>query len=271
MNKIKYYTAAALLHFSAIFIYSPQALATAPEVLVNKLSDNAYMLRFSDSWTNVGLFKTSQGVVLIDPAAGKENLQKLGQFITDTFQQSACYILNTHDHPDHTSGNDYFQSKGCVFIDNVDILEDLQGLSFNAHTLKDSVFYHKASNSIFVGDIYETRGRGLPTFWSGGLAGLNSAVEWILALADNKTVVIPGHGTAASQQELKSFRKNSVDWVAKVKELNGNGISAREMSNDEQIRKIIERFNVNGEQPFITESLLIRYIEKTLATLEEET
>tara|TARA_R110002126_G_scaffold282396_3_gene430778 strand:+ start:1398 stop:2195 length:798 start_codon:yes stop_codon:yes gene_type:complete len=257
-----------LFIFTATCLFSPQTVAKSQDLLVNKLSDDAYVLRFSNSWTNIGLLQIGNSVVLIDPAAGNGNLEALTQFMKDTFQYSSCYVLNTHEHPDHTSGNDYFLSKGCPLIDNVDNLEGLQALNFDAHTLSDRVFYHQASNSMFIGDIYETRGRALPTFWSGGMAALSQAVDGILALGDDSTVIIPGHGAPTNNEQLAAYRTHSADWLATVKTLSGNGLSARKMSQNEEVQRMVERFNINGMTPYINEPSLIRFIEKTEAMLE---
>ncbi|MAD77675.1 MAG: MBL fold metallo-hydrolase [Rheinheimera sp.] len=269
MNKLTCNAVAALLLFAATYLYSPQTLAASENKLINKLSDQAYVLRFSNSWTNIGLINTDQGVVLIDPAAGSANLEQLRQFVADTFPHATCFVLNTHGHPDHTSGNDYFQSKGCALIDNVDNFDELQALRFSSHTSNDQVFYHKQSNSIFVGDIYETRGKAIPSFWSGGLAGFNLAVAGIEALGDSSAVVIPGHGEPASKEELALFRKNTAAWVARVKALNDDNMAASDISKDEQIRSIYENFNVNNVQPYVAEQALIRFIERTLHTLAQ--
>lgn len=267
MTKMRFHAAIVLL-LCAFYLYSPQTVAESKQILASKLSDNAYILRFSDSWTNIGLLKTGKGIVLIDTAAGKQNLGELSSFIDHTFQYSSCFVLNTHGHPDHTSGNEYFMSKGCSLLDNADELGEIQELTFDSHTASDSVFYHKESNSIFVGDIYETRGRALPAFWSGGMAGLDKAIEGILALGDRKTIVVPGHGAQASKDELESFRKNAADLVSRVSELNDNGLSASEMSDDQHIGAIMERFNINGLKPFITKQSLTGYLEKTITTLQ---
>lgn len=269
MNTLTCNAVAALLLFAATYFYSPQTLAASDHMLIDKLSDQAYILRFSNSWTNIGLINTDQGVVLIDPAAGTANLEQLSQFVAETFPHATCFVLNTHGHPDHTSGNDYFQSKGCALIDNVDNFEELQALRFSSHTGNDQVFYHKQSNSIFVGDIYETRGKAIPSFWSGGLAGLNRAVAGIESLGDNSAVVIPGHGAPATKEKLALFRTNTAAWVARVQALNDDNMAASDISKDEQIRSIYEKFNVNDEQPYIAEQALIRFIERTLDTFEQ--
>lgn len=267
MLRITFNAVASLLLFTATYIYSPHTLATSPQILVDKLSDKAYILRFENSWTNIGLLNTNQGVVLIDPAAGNGNLAQLSQFIEQTFPGSSCFVLNTHGHPDHTSGNEYFSSKGCAVIDNIDTFDDLQALRVSSHTSNDQVFYHKQSNSIFVGDIYETRGKAIPSFWAGGLAGLNNAVDDIVALGDSTAVVIPGHGAPTTKETLQAFRKNAAAWVARVQQLKNADMAAGDISKDAQIRRIFEGFNVNDVQPFIAEASLIKFIERTQGTL----
>jgi cyclase len=82
-----------------------------------------------------------------------------------------------------------------------------------AHTDGDSIIHFRKSNVIHMGDIYFNGFYPFIDFSSGGTpAGVVAAADRVLAIADDKTKIIPGHGPISNKAELKVFR----DMVAAV-------------------------------------------------------
>nr|WP_315481859.1 MBL fold metallo-hydrolase [uncultured Undibacterium sp.] len=255
-----------VLFFLGIF-YSSMSLAKFEKILVTQLSSDAYVLKSVDYGTNIGLFKTTKGVVLLDPMPGKENLDALSDVVRNLVGKPVSFILNTHEHDDHTGGNAYFVQSGAVLIKDLASFTEINAASAKSHTPEDKVFFHKESNSIFVGDIYDSSWH--PTFYAGGVSGFNNAIESILKLGDDQSIVVPGHGKPTSKAKLRVFWRSTLEWVSKVKKLKDDGKTAQEMKDDAELKAILEKFNVENRAPFIPEKALVRFIERTFALIEK--
>lgn len=140
-------------------------------------------------------------------------------------------------------------------------------LRANDYNTNMGVIRSESSNIIFVGDIYDTSWH--PTFYAGGLAGFVSAIEAILAVSDEKTLIIPGHGEHTGKLELQRYKENTLLWVERVKELNKAGKSVAQMIQDDQLNKILCTFNQNSSAE-LPERAVERFIERTLQVLERE-
>ena len=83
----------------------------------------------------------------------------------------------------------------------------------NAHTDGDSIIHFKNSNVIHMGDTYFNGFYPFIDLSSGGTAaGVVAAADRVLAIADDKTRIIPGHGPVSNKVELKAYR----DMVATI-------------------------------------------------------
>lgn len=244
------------------------SLANSKGILTTKISDDAYILKSADCGTNIGLLKTVNGIVLIDPMPGNENLDALNNTIKNLFGVPVKFILNTHDHIDHSGGNTYFAKKGGTFLAGAEGLIEVQEIVAKSHTLNDKVYYHAKSNIIFAGDIFDSSWH--PTFYAGGLAGFNNAIEEIIKLGNNESIIVPGHGKPTSKVDLHVFQKNTFDWVSRVKKLKDDGVAATEIKNDAQVRKILDNFNLERKTDFLPEKAIIRFIERTIAVIDRD-
>lgn len=255
-----------LLCFIAAF-YCFVSLAASQPIRSTELGNDVFILTPAYG-TNIGLVKTTAGVVLIDPMPGDEQLAAFEQKVAELVGAPVAFILNTHDHSDHSGGNVYFIKKGAVLVSDTRPFAEFQLLSAASHTAMDKVYYHKKSNSIFVGDIYDSSWH--PTFYAGGLAGFNKAIDAILTLGDDNSLIIPGHGQPKGKAALREFQQNTVDWVARVNTLKNAGKTAVEIKNNAQIKAILEKFNPGKQQNFIPEKAFLRFIERTLVVIEKE-
>jgi len=76
----------------------------------------------------------------------------------------------------------------------------------NAHTDGDSIVHFRDANVIHTGDIYFAGMYPFIDTHSGGSTeGTLNALDQILALADNKTVIIPGHGPVSDKDSLIAY------------------------------------------------------------------
>lgn len=76
-----------------------------------------------------------------------------------------------------------------------------------AHTDGDAVIWLPRANVLHIGDILEV---GAPPFidlWAGGsTAGMLAAIDRVLAVADERTAIVPGHGAVSSRADLVRYR-----------------------------------------------------------------
>lgn len=286
--------------------------------------------------TNIAVIDTGQGLLLIDPMPGPDNLPAFWQLLQQRFAPAALLVVNTHDHADHSGGNSFLLSQGARLLGAVEAsvaghaekpatgalqqntaenppesvaetaeqkdaaqqtgaaqqkgaalksVADLPGIQtfmLPSHSKTDRIFYHSASNSLFVGDIVDTSWH--PTFYAGGIAGFTEALAQILALADEQTLIIPGHGAPISRQALLEYRDNTLAWLARVRALRQQGYSLAQMQADPALVALLQRFSPaaeksgQGQHPqhlqqnatmFIPDKAFSRFIERTLQVLEQ--
>ena len=55
------------------------------------------------------------------------------------------------------------------------------------------------------------------------------AIDLLEKMSDDKTVLVPGHGTLIHKQDMLPYRKMLVEVLAKVKTLRGQGKSLKEL------------------------------------------
>lgn len=255
-----------ILFFIAV-IYSAIGWANSESISVTKLSEDAFILKSIDYGTNIGLLRTKEGIVLVDPMPGEENLDALNKLINNLVGESVKFILNTHEHSDHSGGNDYFIRNGGLLLYDTANLTGIKDSVAISHSPMDKVFFHKKSNSIFVGDIYDTSWH--PTFYAGGVTGFSNAIEGILKLGNDESLIVPGHGKPTGKAELRLFKQNTLNWVVRVRKLKDDGMTVNEIKNDTQIKVILGKFNVENKADFVPEKALVRFIERTLAVIDK--
>lgn len=204
---------------------------------------------------NIGVSYGENGTVLIDDqfAPLTEKIQKA---VADLGAQPVKFLVNTHWHYDHSGGNENLGKAGAIVMahDNVrvrmaagatvagnvippapkaalPVVTYADGLKLHlngeevrvvhmpaAHTDGDSIIHWTKSNVIHMGDLF---------FWQmsfpfvdassgGNVRGIVAAADKALALADDQTKIIPGHGAVATKADLQKYRNMVAEIIAKV-------------------------------------------------------
>ncbi len=204
---------------------------------------------------NIGVSYGEDGTVLIDDqfAPLTEKIQKA---VTDLGAQPVKFLINTHWHFDHSGGNENMGKAGAVIMahDNVrvrmaagatvagnvvppaakaalPVITYADGLKLHlngeevrvihvpaAHTDGDSFIHWTKSNVIHMGDLFMF-GVSFPfvdTGSGGNVRGFVTAADKALAIADDQTKIIPGHGPVATKADLQNHRNMVADTIAKV-------------------------------------------------------
>ena len=93
-----------------------------------------------------------------------------------------------------------------------------------AHTDGDAIIHFRKSNVIHMGDIFFNGFYPFIDTSSGGSPeGVVAAADRVLAMADDATRIIPGHGPVSNKAELKIYRDMVATVSARVKKLAQEG------------------------------------------------
>lgn len=100
-----------------------------------------------------------------------------------------------------------------------------------AHTDGDTIVVFENANVIHMGDTFFNGMYPFIDVDSGGsIAGLISAADHVLTMADEETKIIPGHGPIAGKAELQAYREMLVQVESKISTLLKAGKNAEEIA-----------------------------------------
>lgn len=248
---------------------------------------------------NIGVSHGEDGTVLIDDQYAPLT-PKIQAAVAGLGASPVKFLVNTHWHGDHSGGNENFGKAGAVIMahDNVrvrmasdqqtpfgevkaspkvalPVITYAEGLKLHlngeevrvisvppAHTDGDSIVHWTKSNVIHMGDLFFHK-MSFPFVdrSSGGdVRGVIAAADKVLAIADDNTKIIPGHGAVASKADLKAYRDMLVAIVGKVEAAVKAGKSLEEV----KAMKPADGYGVNPSG-FITAD---RFIEMVYGTLK---
>jgi cyclase len=131
----------------------------------------------------------------------------------------------------------------------------------NAHTDGDSIVHFQGSNVIHMGDTYFNGIYPFVDVSSGGsVAGMLRAVDRVLALADEQTKIIPGHGPMSNREELMAYR----DMLVTVKERVSAGINNGKSANQMVEEKILMDLDPHWGNGMLKAPIIIRIMHTDL-------
>lgn len=199
-----------------------------------EVAPGLYMLHGVGGFTggNIGVSIGPDGVVVIDDSM-PPFLGQLQAQLAKLTDQPIDFLINTHVHGDHTGNNAALADSGARIVAHerlrsrmktdpestpgaLPVITFTEEMSFylndqparlihtpHAHTDGDSIIVFTGANVIHAGDTFF---HGLFPFIDldsgGSVDGFIAAQERLLALADSKTKIIPGHGPLATKTDL---------------------------------------------------------------------
>jgi glyoxylase-like metal-dependent hydrolase (beta-lactamase superfamily II) len=191
-------SAAVLASFGAWMAYT-QNPQTPPELKLEKITDDLYNI--SGDGGNVAAYLTNDGVIIIDDKFERDHADIVAK-VKSISDKPIKYVLNTHQHGDHTGGNEKLLGSAEIiahknaranmvqgkmpgvprvsFTDETEVFlggKEVRAHYFGrGHTNGDAVIHFPALRVIHTGDLFVT-GTPFIDYSAGG-----SAVEWTRTL-----------------------------------------------------------------------------------------
>jgi glyoxylase-like metal-dependent hydrolase (beta-lactamase superfamily II) len=133
----------------------------------------------------------------------------------------------------------------------------------HAHTDGDSLVHFTRANVIHMGDTYFANGFPFVDLSSGGsVEGLIAAVDKALAMGNDSTRYIPGHGSVSDRAALRTYRAMIVDVVAKVRA----GIAAKRPLEAIVASKPTAAYDAKWGTAFIKPEQFVRTVHASLTS-----
>ncbi|WP_417613538.1 MBL fold metallo-hydrolase [Parasphingorhabdus sp.] len=247
---------------------------------------------------NIGISYGPDGTVLIDDQYAPLT-PKIQAAIADLGAEPVKYLINTHWHGDHSGGNENFGEAGALIMAHDHVRERMQGIQKSgngndpaspvkalptvtyhdgiklhlngdevqvkhmkhAHTDGDSIVFWKNANVVHMGDLFFHKVT-LPfiDLNSGGNArGMLAAADKVLAMVDDDTKIIPGHGPMATKADLIAYRDMLKTVIEAVEKAQGEGKSLEQV----QAMKPAAQWDVNPDA-FIKGDAFVEAVYKSL-------
>jgi glyoxylase-like metal-dependent hydrolase (beta-lactamase superfamily II) len=116
------------------------------------------------------------------------------------------------------------------------------------HTDGDAIVFFKGSNVLHAGDVVRNGMYPLADLGSGGaINGLIDAVDEILAMIDEKTIVIPGHGPVFDKGGVLEYKEMCIALRDRVAQMKKNGMTLEEVIAARPTAEFDEKWNKGGE------------------------
>jgi glyoxylase-like metal-dependent hydrolase (beta-lactamase superfamily II) len=215
---------------------------------LQKVTDNLYVI-IGDGG-NSAFMPTSEGVILVDDkfAADAPQIVAKVKSVTD---KPIRYVLNTHQHPDHTGGNEAllaanaeiiiqknaranmvsgkqpglpritFTDESQVFLGGKEVLARHLG---RGHTNGDAVIYFPSERVLHTGDLFVVGAPYCDSNSGGSIKEWDQTLQ--KALQYDFDIVIPGHGPVSKREDLVKFVSTMATVRDRVRQACASGSEA---------------------------------------------
>ncbi len=208
---------------------------------------------------NIGLLVGDEHIVLVDDGL-EPFTPALIDAVTEVAGRPIDFVINTHIHGDHIGGNAALSAEGATIVahdntrsrliadaefgpEGLPVMTFSDAVTFHvngheafifhieaAHTDGDAVIHYRNVNVIQAGDIMFNHLFPFIDLDNGGTVdGYIAGQQRILMMADDETIIIPGHGPLATRADLERDLDVLIDCKARVKALVDQGKSESEV------------------------------------------
>jgi len=251
-----------LLIVSLVAAATALAQDMATEIKATEAAPGVYMLEGANGFSsNMGLLVGDEHVVLIDDGMAPITADLIAT-VDELSGSSIDFIVNTHVHGDHVGSNATLAENGAIIFAHDNIRKRLveapdpaggtaglpvvtfaDAVTFHvngqeayvfhvakAHTDGDAVIHFRGANVIVAGDLhFNYLFPFIDLDSGGGVAGFIAGQRRIIKMADEDTVIIPGHGSIANRADLQASVDMLVDATARVESLILDGKTEEEI------------------------------------------
>jgi cyclase len=269
------------------------------QIRTTKLTDSVYMLEGEGG--NIGVLAGADGVLLVDDQFGPLT-ERILAAIRAFCDKPVRFVVNTHWHYDHTSGNENFAQAGAVIVAHENVrrrLSVVQPIEFfnkpygpmppaglpaltfietvtfqlngdettafhvpDAHTDGDAIVHFTKANVVHMGDVYFAGIYPFIDYGTGGTAkGYIAALDRVLAIADDDTKIIPGHGPLSNKKELMAYRTMVATIAQRVEDMMKSGRTLQEIIAAEPTRD----FDAVWGKGFLKPGQFVEVVYRSLA------
>ena len=203
---------------------------------------------FDHTGGNENYGKASAVIVAHDNVRKRMSVEQVNEFLKRTFPPSPAAALPVITFAD-----------SVTLHLNGDVVEVTHVAP--AHTDGDVVVRFTKANVIHMGDLYMNGMYPFVDISSGGkVDGLVAAADQVLAMANDQTKIIPGHGPLATKATLKEFR----DVVATVRDRVRKEMSAGKSLADIQASGPSKEFDAKWGNGFIKPDQFVALVYTSL-------
>ena len=136
-----------------------------------------------------------------------------------------------------------------------------------AHTDGDAIVHFKKANVIHMGDTFITISYPLLDIHNGGVfPGFITAADMVLAVSDDATKIIPGHGQVSSKADLKAWR----DMLVVIRDRIGKLLAAHKSLDDIKAAKPTAEFDAKWGHTMVSGDQLVEFVVKTWPAAPEK-
>lgn len=265
----------------------------ATEVATTEAAPGVYMLNGANGFSsNMGLLVGDDRVVLVDDGMAPITADLMAT-VDELAGRPIDFIVNTHVHGDHVGSNATLAENGALVFAHENIRKRLvedpesaggmgglpvvtfaDGVNFHvagqdahvrhiakAHTDGDAIVFLHGSNVIVAGDLFFNYMFPFIDLDSGGsVRGFIDAQRKIIAMAEDDTVIIPGHGALASRADLQASVDMLTDAQDRVEALVLDGMTADEVVAANPLADYHDTWNWG----FITTERMTRTLHRSL-------
>jgi cyclase len=213
------------------------------EITTAKLADNFYVLEGRGG--SIGVLTGPDGILMVDGEFAPLT-PKIVAAIKGFSNQPIRFLIDTHDHGDHTGGNENFAKLGAVIVAREEVRNRLEHpepgangapgtpapaaalptityegrMDFHmdgedvelvqvppAHTDSDTLVYFPHADVIMAGDFFNSDQYPYIDRGDGGtLKGMLDGMSLLIGMAGPNTKIVPGHGTVADRNRAIAVR-----------------------------------------------------------------
>lgn len=251
-----------------------------PALDIQKLKENLYVIYGAGG--NVGVRVTPEGVIVIDDKFEQDG-PGIIEKIKSVTNQPVKYVINTHQHGDHTGSNPQFlkiaevishknardnmvkanqpgparivfTDQTAVYLGGVEVQAHYMG---RGHTNGDAVIYFPDLGVVHTGDLINEAGPFAD--YSAGASMIDWPKTFDNILKLNFDTAIPGHGKIFTKADVQSYRDHMNTLVQRLTQLVRQGTKKEEIVS--KLKADDLGWNLGPNSNFISRSLGPTYDE----------